>query len=698
MSDPSRTDWKRRLVNARLWKAGHARLLVEQVFRRDLDERSGHPDAAHLRAAVEWLERCQDSQPDGGFAGRYRLDRGWTSSYPETTGYIVPTLLALADRLGEPRYLERARRAIGFLLGVQLESGAFPGGEVAANRSIPSVFNTGQILNGLTNWAVTQGDDRARQAAIRAAEWLVSVQDPDGAWRRHVYYDRPSTYSAHASCWLAECGQKLAEPRFVAAAARHARWCLSQIDTSTGWVDLCGFTERQQAERRAYTHTIAYTLWGLLLTAEIAGLPEGIDAVERAATAIARRLELSRRLAGVLDHQWRGRAGYACLTGNVQMALIWFRLYELRGDARLVSAAYKAIDLVELAQPLASPNPALRGGIPGSDPIWGDYIHLAVPNWAAKFFIDALLAKERVAAALAHRAPRVVREYPDRPAAPEPPLAAPASAPAPSTSARAEPSVVLYTKPHSQKLAKFLTAWQGWGFRPAAVVIEHAPPRSFGTRLGHRLRAEGTRYLAPAAEAQRGAARVNGSLPAAPREARLPDPADYCRAAGLRVLEVGPLSSPEAVAAVAALGPDLAIHAGAGILRAAILAVPRWGTLNAHMGILPEFRGMNVAEWAAWEHAPVGPSVHLIDPGIDTGPVLAVEPLDVRGAASIAELRRIVDEAQIALLGRVLQTILATGELPTPWVQPPDSGRQYFRMHTELARQLEAELAAAARV
>src|SRR5205085_4337236 len=92
----------------------------------------------------------------------------------------------------------------------------------------------------------------------------------------------------------------------------------------------------------------------------------------------------------------RGRAGYACLTGNCQMALIWFRLHQLSRNLRLVNAALKAIDLVKLAQPMRNPNPGLFGGIPGSDPIYGNYIEGALPNWAAKYFIDALLEKRRV--------------------------------------------------------------------------------------------------------------------------------------------------------------------------------------------------------------------------------------------------------------------------------------------------------------
>ncbi|MGF1595582.1 MAG: hypothetical protein ACFCVK_01410 [Acidimicrobiales bacterium] len=35
--------------------------------------------------------------------------------------------------------------------------------------------------------------------------------------------------------------------------------------------------------------------------------------------------------------------------------------------------------------------PEIRGAIKGSHPIWGRYAPLGYPNWATKFFLDALL-------------------------------------------------------------------------------------------------------------------------------------------------------------------------------------------------------------------------------------------------------------------------------------------------------------------
>jgi hypothetical protein len=46
---------------------------------------------------------------------------------------------------------------------------------------------------------------------------------------------------------------------------------------------------------------------------------------------------------------------------------------------------------LKTTQRIDHPDPAVRGGIAGSSPIWGDYSRFEYPNWAAKFFADALM-------------------------------------------------------------------------------------------------------------------------------------------------------------------------------------------------------------------------------------------------------------------------------------------------------------------
>jgi hypothetical protein len=56
--------------------------------------------------------------------------------------------------------------------------------------------------------------------------------------------------------------------------------------------------------------------------------------------------------------------------------------------------ARRAIDYVKRTQRLSDPSDNIRGGIPGSAPIWGAYARFEYPNWAAKFFADALMMDE----------------------------------------------------------------------------------------------------------------------------------------------------------------------------------------------------------------------------------------------------------------------------------------------------------------
>ena len=666
----------KRAVRYRAWVSGHPAFLLSQSFDHGRNVRRGLTDEDHLRAAAQWLAAAQDSQSDGGVAGRYQLGRGWTSSYPETTGYIVPTFLALSRALPQAGFRQRAERAVQFLLSVQLSEGGFPGLEIADNRETPSVFNTAQILHGLTAWHRETGDEEVRIAAERAVQWLLGLQDPDGAFRRYAYEDRASTYSAYLACRLAEWGDYAANRAALAAASRHLDWTLAHRRPND-WIALAGFDEEQQQADEAFTHTIAYSLAGILSTAETLGRSDGITVVAAAAERLARRLELSRFLPGLVGGDWRGRSRYACLTGNCQMALIWFRLHGLSRNMRLVNAALKAIDLVKLAQPMRNPNPGLFGGIPGSDPVHGSYIEGAVPNWAAKYFIDALLEKRRLLSEL--------RTESARPAATAGTSRGPI-VPRPASAPTRRLNTMMLTTVRSQKVPQMLSGWRGRDIGNLTVVVEHPTAEPAAAKLRRRLRNEGLSWFAT----RLSAANDSPAQPAA-QDGPPVDVPTYCRSRGIAFLETGPLDSADAVALVKAVGPDLGIHAGAGLLRRPLIDAFRLGVLNAHMGVLPGYRGMNVAEWAALEGAPVGCTVHLIDSGIDTGPILATQGVDIAGCGSIAALRDAVDRAQLTLLGDIVESIVG-GRMPEPLAPAGAPGPQYFQMHQDLVAILEARL------
>ena len=672
-------------LDARAWRPATLRFLTSALVYRQRNELAGYTDRDHLEAAAAWLARAHDATSDGGIAGRYMLGTGWASSYPETTGYIVPTFLALEQEAGLQGFRERARRCIEFLLDVQLPSGAFPGMEIAENRERPSIFNSAQILNGLTAWHKATSDDTTLEAAHRAASWLVEVQDPDGAWRRHLYGSgRTYSYMAHAGCWLAEFGAYVGDKRYLSAASSHLDWVLGHVDESTGWIADCGFGDEDQNAKRGVTHTIAYTIWGTLLLSQLLGHERGLAVARRAANAVHRRLELSHWLPGKLDSSWKGVADYACLTGNAQMALIWLELNRLDSDPALVSAACKALDLVKRAQSMSSADLGLRGGVGGSDPIWGGYVPLAIPNWPAKFFVDGLLAKARALRELASTAHAA---YGARIALPS---GVPTSLPTDRPASTRRPRVVMLADESSTTLAKFSDAWSSWGFRPDAVVLRRRTEPGLAHRIRNFVRDYGMLNLARRFIGPRARTEATGARPALPVQISA---AEYCAKHDIPTVTVASLDGTD-LERIRALNADLFIYAGCGILRQPLLALPKLGTLNAHMGLLPAMRGMNVTEWSVLCGAPTGCTVHLIDGGIDTGDVLIFAPIDTTAATSVQNLRDRVDSAQVELLGRVVEWVRRHDVLPPRLPQVSSDGRQYFVMHADVRAILEKELAA----
>ena len=128
------------------------------------------------------------------------------------------------------------------------------------------------------------------------------------------------------------------------------------------------------------------------------------------------------------------------------------------------------------------------------------------------------------------------------------------------------------------------------------------------------------------------------------------------------------------------------------IFRGPTIAQAKLGLVNCHMGLLPWFRGINIAEWSILFDAPIGNTVHLIDPGIDTGPILRFYPVDVSECPSISAMRSKLVALNATHIAETISDWLA-GRL-TPLRQDPAAGKQYFRMHPWLLMEVEKKLAA----
>src|SRR5205814_5170612 len=80
-------------------------------------------DEAHLLETLAWLRRAQDACGGRGVSAAYRLGYGWEAPYPETSGYIISTLLASARYFENASDADRALAIGDWELEIQAPSG-----------------------------------------------------------------------------------------------------------------------------------------------------------------------------------------------------------------------------------------------------------------------------------------------------------------------------------------------------------------------------------------------------------------------------------------------------------------------------------------------------------------------------------------------------------------------------------------------
>lgn len=357
---------------------------------RGLPERD--PGASPVIAAsLGWLARAQDcsASADGGFARDFSLVRGWATSYPETSGYIVPTFIDS----GEPELVERARRCLDWLVAIQFDNGGFQGGRVDQTPRVPVTFNTGQILLGLAAGADRLDRGRYLEPMRRAAGFLRDSLDADGCWRSHpTPFARPGekAYETHVSWGLFEAARVLPDEGFGEAGLRQVAWALTK-QAPNGW-----FASNCLEDPDApLTHTIGYVLRGVVEAWRWSGDDALLQAAGRTATGLLPAIAPDGRLAGRLDRNWRGTVDWVCLTGSAQIAHSLLLLAGPLGRPDFAEAGRRLNAYVRRSVALSG-DPDIVGGVRGSFPVDGDYGRFQYLNWAAKFLIDS--CREELAA------------------------------------------------------------------------------------------------------------------------------------------------------------------------------------------------------------------------------------------------------------------------------------------------------------
>ncbi len=132
-------------------------------------------------------------------------------------------------------------------------------------------------------------------------------------------------------------------------------------------------------------------------------------------------------------------------------------------------------------------------------------------------------------------------------------------------------------------------------------------------------------------------------------------------------IRYGDVNSAETEQFLRELEPDLIITSGCPILKPNIFTIPRLATLNVHWGIAPAYRGNDTLFWplAQGDYSNIGVTIHQIDEGIDTGPILAqaypdLAPDDTE-ATVYAKCAELGSQALGSAIARIEQTQTVRG-------------------------------------
>lgn len=122
---------------------------------------------------------------------------------------------------------------------------------------------------------------------------------------------------------------------------------------------------------------------------------------------------------------------------------------------------------------------------------------------------------------------------------------------------------------------------------------------------------------------------------------------------GLAVLQPASLKAPDEVERLRGLKPDVIVVAAFGqLLPRSVLDIPPFGCLNIHPSLLPKHRGPAPIPAAILSgDEETGVTIMLMDPGLDTGPVLAQKAIPIEAQDTAQSL-----SAKLAELGAELLT------------------------------------------
>ncbi|MBP8016701.1 glycoside hydrolase family 88 protein [Candidatus Gracilibacteria bacterium] len=342
---------------------------------------------AYVKGIFDWLLFAKNISKDGGIPNWFSMRNGWGKSYPEVTGYLISSFCTFYKNFPNFSYLyKHILDMANWEVSIQQNSGGWCSETIDKNlKSV--VFNTGQIIDGLVETYHITKDEKYIKSSQLGAEWLLKQQHPEGYYNKNTYMNIIRVFDARVSFALMKLYEVTNDDRLLVSIKKNLDWILTK-QTSKGWFFDCD----NSITNNDYplTHCINYTLEGLLYCGIKLKEEKYINAVLLSVHNLIPLFEIKKYLPSRIGLDWQVESSSECLTGNAQLAIILFKLFQLKKDYYYLNTAYKLVDSVLINIDLQTQNKNIFGGVPGSNPLYGNYCEFCYISWASKFILDAL--------------------------------------------------------------------------------------------------------------------------------------------------------------------------------------------------------------------------------------------------------------------------------------------------------------------
>jgi len=165
---------------------------------------------------------------------------------------------------------------------------------------------------------------------------------------------------------------------------------------------------------------------------------------------------------------------------------------------------------------------------------------------------------------------------------------------------------------------------------------------------------------------------------------------------GTRTLQPQSIREDEFFHELERMAPDLIVVVAYGkILPSQVLAIPPHGCINVHASLLPQYRGAAPIQWAVLNgEKETGITTMLMDEGLDTGPILLQEAMDIAADDTAATLSKRLAALGASVLmktiGKIKEgTLVAVPQAGVPSYAPPlkkEDGRILWEKSAEEIR------------